>query len=631
MKELVKQYLDKGISRRKLTTGLSAAGMTTVAAKAMAQALSSPTPQAVAAAPAGAVRDFKGTGGAVFTQQLKAAGVEYIFFNPSTADAPIYDSLVNEPAIQLIKGVQEGAVVAMADGYARATGKLGVAIVANVGLPNALTQMVNSWKDQIPILLAAASIAQDNVGREQFQEYEHIESMTQPITKWNWVAASSDTIAETTRRAIKYASTPPAAPVYLSIPENLLRLESSGQIYDHALFNVPMTIRPAKDDIERAARMLIEAKSPLMSFGDEVTLCKGEKEMVELADLLGLPAAGGTGALGFWSKPFPTRHPLFIGGVFRQMRFPENVDVHLNLGFKHGELAMAGAKQISIRRDPASLARGAPVDLPIVADIRLATIDLIEAVKSLATKERLKQIADDRLEKARAFTSEQAKLIARIGREHSDGGTAIRMERLGVELEQWLDKDAIYVCDVDSGKRMDPFMNFGGDDKRYIGTGPNILGWGMAAGLGVKLAFPNQQVLSVVGDGSFLFSGPQPLWSLARYEAPTTNIVLNNKSYNNERNRIWMSGGAQFKAGRDFTCYNGSPDVDYAVVAKAFGVDGEKVMEASQIKDALARARKANMDGKPYLLDVNIQRDGVGAASTWHPEYSIADKRARKV
>jgi thiamine pyrophosphate-dependent acetolactate synthase large subunit-like protein len=629
MKDLVKKFLDKGISRRKLTTGLTAAGMTTVAAKAMAQSLAAPSPQAAAAAPA-SVRDMKGTGGALFTQQLKAAGVEYIFFNPSTADAPIFDSLVNEPSIQLIKGVQEGAVVAKADGYSRATGKLGVAIVANVGLPNALCQMVNSWKDQIPILLAAASVSQESVGREQFQEYEHIESMTQPITKWNWVAAATDAIPETARRAIKYATTAPSGPVYLSFPENLLRTEGQGQIYDGALFNVPMTMRPDKADIERAARMLIEAKSPVLSFGDEVTLCKGEKELVELCELLGIPAAGGNGALGFWSKPFPTKHPLYIGAMLRQMRFPQNIDVHINLGWKHGEIYMPGVKQISIRRDPASIARNAPVDLPMIADIRLATIDLIDAIKSLATKERLKLIADERLAKVRDYTSEQAKLIQKIAADHADGG-AIRMERLGAELEQWLDKDAIYVCDVDSGKRMDPFMSFGGDDKRYIGTGPNILGWGMAAGLGVKLANPDKQVLSVVGDGSFLFSGPQPLWSLSRYQAPTTSIVLNNKSYNNERNRIWMSGGAQFKAGRDMTCYLGSPDVDYAMVAKAFGVDGENVKDASQIKDALARAKKANMDGRPYLLDVNIQRDGVGSASAWHPEYSIASKRTRKV
>ncbi len=630
MKDLVKQFLDKGISRRQLTAGLAASGMTASAAKAMAQSLAAPSAPAVAAAPT-AIRDMKGTGGALFTQQLKAAGVEFIFFNPSTADAPIFDSLVNETGIQLIKGVQEGAVVAMADGYSRATGKLGVAIVANVGLPNALCQMVNSWKDQIPILLAAASVGQEAVGREAFQEYEHIESMTQPITKWHWVAQTTDTIPETARRAIKYATTAPSGPVYLSFPENLLRTEGQAQIYDKGLFNVPMNMRPDKQDVERTARMLIEAKSPVLSFGDEVTLCHAEKELVELCELLGLPAAGGNGALGFWSKPFPTRHPLYIGAMLRQMRFPKAIDVHINVGWKHGEIYIPGAKQISIRCDPASLARNAPVDVPIIADIRSALIDIIDAVRSLATRDRLQQIAAERTAPIRAYSAGQAQVIQKIAAEHADGGSAIRMERLGVELEQWLDKDAIYVCDVDSGKRMDPFMSFGGEDKRYIGTGPNILGWGMAAGLGVKLAHPDKQVLSVVGDGSFLFSGPQPLWSISRYEAPTTSIVLNNKSYNNERNRIWMSGGTQYRQGRDMTCYLGTPDVNYAMVAQAFGVAAEKVENPAQIKEALARARKANMDGKPYLLDVNIQRDGIGMASAWHPAYSIASKRTRKV
>src|SRR5262245_30742706 len=176
MKNLIKQYLDKGISRRKLMTGLSALGMSSVAVKAMAQSLST-------TAPASAMREVQGSGGALFVQQLKSAGVEYIFFNPSTGDFPIFDALVDEPSIQLIKGVQEGAVVAMADGYARASGKTGVVIVANIGLPNAMTQMVNSWKDQIPILVAVASVEQDALGRDLTQESDHCEVMTQPITK----------------------------------------------------------------------------------------------------------------------------------------------------------------------------------------------------------------------------------------------------------------------------------------------------------------------------------------------------------------------------------------------------------------------------------------------------------------
>src|SRR5262249_38070793 len=152
MKELIRQYLDDGMSRRQLMSGLSALGMSTVAANATAQSLST-----TSAAPPNevrnAMREVQGTGGPLFVAQLKAARVKYGFFNPSTGDYPIFDALVDEPGMQVIKGIHEGAVVAMADGYARATGKPGVVIVANVGLPNAMTQMINSWKDQIPLLV----------------------------------------------------------------------------------------------------------------------------------------------------------------------------------------------------------------------------------------------------------------------------------------------------------------------------------------------------------------------------------------------------------------------------------------------------------------------------------------------
>src|SRR4051794_25700312 len=220
MKELIKQYLDDGLSRRQLMTGLSALGMSSVAANSMAQSLA-PFGRA-AAAPVAAVREMRGTGGALFVQQLKAAGVEYIFFNPSTGDYPIFDALVDEPSINLIKGVQEGAVVAMADGYARASGKTGMVIVANIGLPNAMTQMVNSWKDQIPVLVAVASVEQDGLGREMYQESDHVEDMTTPITKWHWQAQTTAAIPETLRRGMKYASTRPSGPVFLALPTNTL-------------------------------------------------------------------------------------------------------------------------------------------------------------------------------------------------------------------------------------------------------------------------------------------------------------------------------------------------------------------------------------------------------------------------
>jgi len=632
MKDLIKQYLDQGLSRRKLVSGLSALGMSTVAAKAMAQNLTpaaqSPAP-AAAAAPA-AIREVEGNGGKLFVEQLKAAGVEHIFFNPSTGDHPIFDALVDVPEINLIKGIQEGAVVAMADGYARASGRTGVVVVANIGLPNAMTQMVNTWKDQIPMLVAVASVGQDALGRDQWQETDHHELMTEPITKWFWQAQSTAAMAETTRRALKFASTPPCGPVFLSLPTNTLEEHAKTQVWERSKFDVPMRIRPDKDDVDKAARMLIEAQNPLISVGDEVTWCRGQKELLELAELLGVPVAGEMANLGYWSKPFPTRHPLFIGTHLRTMRYPGKPDVLLNLGNRWGEVAAPGTKLISIRLDPASLARSAPVDLAMVADLRLAIADLTAAIKSQATASKLKDIAEQRAAKTRAYSAQMAEARAAIARSLSDS-SPISMERLGLELEANLDRDTCYVADVDSGKTMDPLMAFGGDDKQYFGTGPNVLGWGMAAAFGVKLARPDVPVVSVVGDGSFCFSGPQPLWSMARYKAPVTVIVLNNHSYNNERNRIWNSAGRQFETARDMTCYNGDPAVDYAKAAGAFGVEGETVKEPGELKGAFARAKTATVEGRPYLLDIHIKREGLGAVSEWHPPYSLADQRSRKV
>ncbi|HLH93978.1 MAG TPA: thiamine pyrophosphate-binding protein [Xanthobacteraceae bacterium] len=629
MKELIKQYLDNGISRRTLISGLTTIGMSGIAARAMAQNLAPAAGSTAGAATAGAVREMQGTGGALFVAQLKAAGVKYLFFNPSTGDSPIFDALVDEPGIQLIKGVQEGAVVAMADGYARATGKPAVVVVANIGLPNAMTQMVNSWKDNVPLIVAVASVGQDELGHELTQETEHVELMTQPITKWFWNAQSTATIPETVRRAIKFATTPPCGPVFLSLPTNTLQGTAKAAIIDEAKFAVPMHIRPDKDDIEAAAKLLLASQNPLVSIGDEVTWCNAQKELIELSELLGLPVAGG-GTLGYWSKPFPTRHPLFVGQFLRNMPMLGRADLVLNLGNRFGEHAPPGGKLISMRQDPTSLARENPVDVRMVADLKLGIADLVAAIRSQATAQRLKDIAEERTNRVKKVSDEMWETRQKIAREGADG-SPVTLGRLGLELEDALDRDTCYVCDIDSGKSMDAVISFGGADKQYIGTGPNVLGWGMAAGVGVKLARPDQPVVSVVGDGSFLFSGPQPLWSMARYKAPVTVIVLNNRSYNNERNRIWNSAGRQFRTGRDMTCYNGSPDVDFVKTASAFGVDGEAVAEPKEIRPALDRAKRATVEGRPYLLEVHARRDGIGAASTWYPAYSIADQRTRKV
>ena len=433
MKDLVKRYLDHDLSRAGLLKGLSALGLTASAAGTIADALA---PTSVAAAEAaGATRTVTDIGGMLFVQQLKAAGVKFYFFNPSTGDAPIFDAFASERDIQLIKGIQEGVVVGMADGYARLSGKPGVASIANVGLPNGMTQLVNTYKDRIPLLLVIAAFGQDQLGRDGPQDYEHQELMMQPITKWWWLNEGAGNIPEVTRRALKFATTAPSGPVFLSIPDNELRTPATASIMDQSRFLVPGLIRADQSDIQKVAQMLIESKNPLLTVGDEITLSNGQVEVLELAELLGLPVAGG-GEFGVWSKPFPTAHPLYTGPIIRNPLFPQNADLRLNIGNQYGEVRTPGAVLISIRRDPTSLARNTPVDLGLVADPKLAAADLVAAIKSQATAARLQQIAQDRLARARAFTAGQAQVRQTIlkGVSGTDNGP-IPLERLALELE----------------------------------------------------------------------------------------------------------------------------------------------------------------------------------------------------
>src|SRR5262249_41482420 len=157
------------------------------------------------------------------------------------------------------------------------------------------------------------------------------------------------------------------------------------------------------------------------------------------------------------------------GPQLRDMRHTGKPDVLLNLGNRYGERAAPGTTLISIRLDPASLARGAPVDLAMVADIRLAAADLTAAIRGMATEAKLKAIAEERTAKTRAYTAEMWEFRQKIARENADR-TPVSLERIGLELEATLDKDTCYVCDVDSGKSIDPVMSYGGADKQYIGT-----------------------------------------------------------------------------------------------------------------------------------------------------------------
>jgi benzoylformate decarboxylase len=628
-KDLVKRYIDNGISRRRFLTALTGIGVSAAAANSIAGEFApfvTRKDDAEAEALPQWARLVHGPGGKLLVEQLKAAGHKFLFVSPSSNEAPIFDALVDEPDLHIIKAVQEGALVAMADGYAKATGETAFIIISRPGLPNAMSMMFNSWRDYVPMVVLVDDVSEAMLAQDGFEAMDHMSSMTQTMTKWHWSIQAANKIPEVVRRAHKFAATKPCGPVFLAVPANYLAQEADAAIIDQEKFSVPMQLRPSQDDIKNAAQLLINAENPLILTGDEVRYCHAQPELLELAELLGISVVKEWTAS--WSKTFPNRHPLYCGNYQSTSRFPGKVDVMLNLGSR---MPLAGpqwriepqVKLIQVRLDATNLARVYPTELAMAADIKLALVDLIEEIKRGSSLRKLNRVSAERLGRARAYTGERDKAYQEIARKRWNNDP-ISGERMIVELENVLDKNTVIVSDNDTYMwPIDNYLTYGPEDKDYYFNTGFTLGWGLPAAFGVKLAMPDRPVVCLVSDGSFLFSGPQPLWSYSRYRAPIMVIVMNNRSYNNERNRIMTFRGRAYETGRDMVCYLGDPDVDYVKLAAGFDVEGEIVDKPEEIQAALQRGMQALADGRAYLLDVHVERTGSLANSTWHPEYHI--------
>ena len=199
--------------------------------------------------------------------------------------------------------------------------------------------------------------------------------------------------------------------------------------------------------------------------------------------------------------------------------------------------------------------------------------------------------------------------------------------RVSSELNELLDDDAIIASESARGAL--DWIDLGpGYRTRISKSGSGALGWATGVALGAKLAKPDTQVVAITGDGALMFQ--HSLWGLSRHNAPVIVIVCNNRCYEATRAPNWTSGGPQVEMQKDMLNYLGDPDVDYALLAKAYGVDGEVVEDPSDLRPAITRAIEATKDGKPYLLDVLTERWGPGGELTWHPDTSIAAIRTQR-
>ena len=659
MRDLVARYLSQGISRRGFVGGLTKAGLTATAAQSVLTAVTSvnsghaqgagpqagsapavpaPAPAAPAATAVAGVKPFQGTGGAAFAEQLIGCGVKYVFGNSASEDAQFYEALVDRPQLKYILTPHEGPGAAMAAGYIKASGEAAIVMqAAVVGMANAIGQMFNAFKEQTPLVVYSYRTDQTRrAGRDGFEEVANQEQMVQPITKYTWLARRPDMIPETVRRGFKAAWTPPYGPAYISWHSDYNDERVRTEIIAQELIDPRMRVRPNPDEIERAAKLLVEARMPLMGVGDEIYKAKAVGKAVKLAELLGMPV---TQVRQLYAN-FPETHALWVGNVagnsLNSLNYPKSTDVILNVGnkFQHSgpaPIVPRGPKFIDMRIDYASMGNVMVTEVPLVCDVGYGLDDLIAAIEQLLTP-ALRQKAAERALDVRKFGEWAKAARAQVANNPDWNESPIIADRLTWEVAKFADPDAIIVHEAGSVALHSFDFDPNGGRELFFYYGAH-LGSGVGTAAGVKLARPNQQVICLVGDGSFIF-GPTALWNMARLELPVIVVVYNNHAYGGPHSRVIANvpGGRMVQTGQFVHDYLGSPDMNMAAIAKGFGVDGEVVESPGQLREALARARKATVEGKPYLIDAQVARKGVAwADKPWIPPIQVAALRQKKV
>jgi len=575
-------------------------------------------------------KTITGTGGMLLVQTLKDAGVEYLFTNPGSAETGIFAALAEDGDQRLVVGKHEGLVAAMADGYHRLSGKVGVVIAHVMGGSWQLAgQLFNAQVAGSSLLVIAgdwASELQDYRGLAPFPGLTQAESM-RPLTKdarcAYQVAAHPAAITVATIRALREATTPPTGPVYLSISADLLNRDGlEAQIGEAAGYQIERPGPARRTTVEAIARRLGEARCPVLMFGDDVWRDGAQAEAVRLAETLEAPVF----ATRQIFANFPSRHPLFCGMYPVSAEFEKVTGLQPDLVFLvgcqgvHGGVAEPTVMQIG--PNPLLMGRHYPLDVAVQCELRETLATLVEALGRVNGADRAAAWPRQRA-KVRAYARLLIEREEQLAREHADDGV-VHPAVLEAQLAALLPRETVMVQESSTARTA--LLPFGHDGMAWTRSGGGSLGFGVGAAIGAKLAVGRERpVVLHLGDGALTYSAAG-FWTMARHNTAILTIVSNNESYQIVRHN-WarqMPDCKMIRDGRYPGLWLSAPATDYVGLARAQGVDGEAVTTVKDLEPALRRGiGRITRDNRPYLIDVSVAREGIGADSTWYQDWRL--------
>jgi len=547
------------------------------------------------------------SGKRAFLELLRQEGVEVIFGNPGTTELPLMDALAVETAPRYVLGLQEGAVMAMAGGYAQASGKLAaVNIHVAPGLGNAMGMLYDAQKAGAPLLVTAGQHDQSFAVTEPIL-WAELPEIARPFVKWSVEVRRLADLPRLLHRAAKTALAPPAGPVFLSIPGDILNAEAEIDLGRPT--RVAPRLRGDAEAIAAAAKLLAAAERPVILAGDGVARSGALAELVALAEAIGAPVhlEGIDNA-----APFPSTHPLFRGPITRlapQIR--KTLDAHDLLLSVGGDLltmslpseieAMPpGLRIIHLDSDPWQLGKNYPAEVAILADPKAALPELTAAVTA-AMSEAAKRAAERRRDAHKAAIAVELAALKARALAQADK-PLIQPLALWQAIGEMLPKDVVIVEEtLSSGPGLRQLVA-GDDSKSFFGMRGGGIGWGLPAAVGVKLALPHRPVLALIGDGSAMYNC-QALWTAAHEGLAVVFLILNNGGYRILKQRLNALRGHAAQTGRYVAMNLEEPAIDFVALARSMGVEAERVQTLAEVRKALATALAAKT---PTLIDVAL-------------------------
>ena len=550
------------------------------------------------------------TGRYAFLDQLVADGVTHVFGNPGTTEEAFQDALQDYPQIKYILALHESAAVGIADGYARASGRPSfLQLHINPGLGNAMGMLYNSYRTRTPMVVYAGQHPQRGGSQEPILAGDVVR-MAEPVTKWATQAEDAAEIPVMLRRAFKVAMEPPAGPVFLSIPTNVMDEEAEVEIAATAYTNT--RVRPDPEAVERAAEVLAGAQSPVIICGAGVATSGAVPELVQLAEALGARVHASFSA----ELPFPEDHPLYAGllNVISEPALKGQLsaaDVILAVGtplltllFPLNEPPFPPqATTIHIDIDPWEISKSWPVQHGIMADPKMALTDLLAALQKHLSPAH-QEAAQRRAQATQAMAQQFAQAMDASAQAKWDS-VPIAPARMAKELADAIAPGTVLFDEsITAGGHIMRHMRMSEPGTHYRAAGGG-LGPGMPNPIGIKLARPDRPVLSIIGDGAALYT-IQALWSAAHHKVPVTWVIANNASYRILKLNMleYLGEGA---AGRKFVAMDlADPPLDFSHIAASFGVKGVRIEHPDQIGEAVREAQAAD---EPRLVDIVIDGD----------------------